>query len=145
MAGSTYCAQKPVLVAPFSIWAQSERGSHPDAAVDQILGLAPGGADPESVDDQPIVEAVANPHPIFEPGRLLGDPGEQPIPLDSVKPDFAPGMIRYSSGAASAKVPGYWQSARALAVHCPKPLAIMLRMTEQTYVFSAAGLPGPAL
>ena len=27
---------------------------------------------------------------------------------------------------------GYWQSARALAVHCPKPLATMLRMTEQT-------------
>jgi hypothetical protein len=28
--------------------------------------------------------------------------------------------------------PLYRQSARALAVHCPKPLAIMLRMTEQT-------------
>jgi hypothetical protein len=26
----------------------------------------------------------------------------------------------------------YWQSARALVVHCPKPLATMLRMTEQT-------------
>ncbi len=26
----------------------------------------------------------------------------------------------------------YWQSCRALAVHAPKPLAIMLRMTEQT-------------
>ncbi len=26
----------------------------------------------------------------------------------------------------------YWQSARALAVHLPKPLATMLRMTEQT-------------
>ncbi len=26
----------------------------------------------------------------------------------------------------------YWQSARALAVHAPKPLAIMLRITEQT-------------
>jgi hypothetical protein len=36
--------------------------------------------------------------------------------------------------AASTRVSpaGYWQSARALAVHCPKPLAIMLRMTEQT-------------
>ena len=28
--------------------------------------------------------------------------------------------------------PPYWQSARAFAVHAPKPLAIMLRMTEQT-------------
>jgi hypothetical protein len=28
--------------------------------------------------------------------------------------------------------PHYWQSARAFAVHAPKPLAIMLRMTEQT-------------
>ena len=27
-------------------------------------------------------------------------------------------------------VSGYWQSARALAVHCPKPLATMLRMTD---------------
>jgi hypothetical protein len=27
---------------------------------------------------------------------------------------------------------GYWQSARALAVQAPKPLATMLRMTEQT-------------
>ena len=26
----------------------------------------------------------------------------------------------------------YWQSARAFAVQAPKPLAIMLRMTEQT-------------
>jgi hypothetical protein len=36
----------------------------------------------------------------------------------------APG--RQSLGAS------YWQSARALAVHCPKPLATILRMTEQT-------------
>ena len=31
-----------------------------------------------------------------------------------------------------ARARAYWQSARALAVHCPKPLATMLRMTEQT-------------
>ena len=35
--------------------------------------------------------------------------------------------------------------ARALAVHWPKPLETMLRMTAQTYVRSAAGLFGPAL
>jgi hypothetical protein len=27
----------------------------------------------------------------------------------------------------------YWQSARALAVHCPKPLATMLRMTGRPH------------
>ena len=43
------------------------------------------------------------------------------------KMEFATG-----NGALENGLPGYWQSARALAVHCPKPLATMLRMTEQT-------------
>lgn len=33
---------------------------------------------------------------------------------------------------ARFQIASYWQSARALAVHWPKPLATMLRMTAQT-------------
>jgi hypothetical protein len=40
-------------------------------------------------------------------------------------------QVRLSLGWLKRPRP-YWQSARALAVHCPKPLATMLRMTEQT-------------
>jgi hypothetical protein len=43
----------------------------------------------------------------------------------SLKPRFP------STGFKGARA-AYWQSARALAVHCPKPLATILRMTEQT-------------
>jgi hypothetical protein len=52
-------------------------------------------------------------------------------PSDS---EMAPQPIEKArSGLGNGTRPAdYWQSARALAVHCPKPLAIILRMTEQT-------------
>ena len=51
-------------------------------------------------------------------------------PSDS---ESAPNRLKgLDFGLESHAAPAYWQSARALAVHCPKPLATMLRMTEQT-------------
>ena len=38
-------------------------------------------------------------------------------------PQTSPSPLRQSPG------PSYWQSTRALAIHWPKPLATMLRMT----------------
>jgi hypothetical protein len=47
--------------------------------------------------------------------------------------EMAPqGIEKARSGLGNGSPSNYWQSARALAVHCPKPLATMLRMTEQT-------------
>jgi len=53
-------------------------------------------------------------------------------------------MERAKSGARGG-LSRYPQNARAFGVHWPMPLATMLRITEQTYLFCATSLPGPAL
>ena len=69
--------------------------------------------------------------------RRLSQPNSE-APRKSKSTDGAPAAtaLKHHNNMCNTFIPSrqnrYWQSARAFAVHAPKPLAIMLRMTEQT-------------
>jgi len=96
------------------------------------------------------VGSGARPGPAVGPGRRPGHGAlseralqrkRSPAATKNLQ-NLAPNNLRK---LARVQIESYRQSDRALAVHWPKPLVTMLRMTAQTYVRSAAGLSGPAL